>query len=152
MPILTKIWQKYITAKLDVIEFYCHKIPLNKLLIKTNIFIWRLKTLKKVAISIYAHFWWSLIKRSHVMITYNLFWAKIFFGGQWDLRFRNSTFINWFVIQNVFNCHILVPILVPIEITCKRFLNSWSTDYGRPMKPFFIKIQNFRAWPDKLGR
>ena len=27
-----------------------------------------------------------------------------------------------------------------------------STDYGRPMKPFFIEIQNFWAWADKLGR
>ena len=26
------------------------------------------------------------------------------------------------------------------------------TDYGRPMKPFFIKIRNFWAWADKLGR
>ena len=27
-----------------------------------------------------------------------------------------------------------------------------NTDYGRPMKPFFIKIQNFWARADKLGR
>ena len=27
-----------------------------------------------------------------------------------------------------------------------------TTDYGRPMKPFFIKIQSFWAWADKLGR
>ena len=27
-----------------------------------------------------------------------------------------------------------------------------STDYGRPIKPFFIEIQNFWAWADKLGR
>ena len=27
-----------------------------------------------------------------------------------------------------------------------------STDYGRPMKPFFIEIPNFRAWADNLGR
>ena len=26
------------------------------------------------------------------------------------------------------------------------------TDYGRPMKPFFIEIQNFCAWAVKLGR
>ena len=26
------------------------------------------------------------------------------------------------------------------------------TDYGRPMKPFFIEIQNFWAWANKLGR
>ena len=26
------------------------------------------------------------------------------------------------------------------------------TDYGGPMKPFFIEIQNFWAWADKLGR
>ena len=25
-------------------------------------------------------------------------------------------------------------------------------DYGRPMKPFFIEIQNFWAWADKLGK
>ena len=25
-----------------------------------------------------------------------------------------------------------------------------TTDYGRPMKPFFIEIQNFWAWADKL--
>ena len=27
-----------------------------------------------------------------------------------------------------------------------------DTDYERPMKPFFIEIQNFWAWADKLGR
>ena len=27
-----------------------------------------------------------------------------------------------------------------------------GTDYGLPMKHFFIKIQNFWAWADKLGR
>jgi hypothetical protein len=27
-----------------------------------------------------------------------------------------------------------------------------TTDYGRPMKPFFNKTQNFWAWTDKLGR
>ena len=26
------------------------------------------------------------------------------------------------------------------------------TDYGRPMKPFFIKIPNFRAWADNFGQ
>ena len=29
---------------------------------------------------------------------------------------------------------------------------SWSTDYGLPMKPFFIEIQNFWAWADKFDR
>ena len=28
----------------------------------------------------------------------------------------------------------------------------WTTDYGRPMKPFFIEIQNFWTWADKLCR
>ena len=27
-----------------------------------------------------------------------------------------------------------------------------GTDYGRPMKPFFIEIQNFWAWAENLGR
>ena len=27
-----------------------------------------------------------------------------------------------------------------------------NTDYGRPMKPFFIKIRNIRPWADNLGR
>ena len=27
-----------------------------------------------------------------------------------------------------------------------------TTDYGRPLKPFFIEIQNFWAWADKLVR
>ena len=27
-----------------------------------------------------------------------------------------------------------------------------TTDYGRSMKPFFIKISNFWAWADNLGR
>ena len=31
-------------------------------------------------------------------------------------------------------------------------LKDISTDYGRPMQPFFIEIQNFWAWADKLGR
>ena len=27
-----------------------------------------------------------------------------------------------------------------------------NTDYGRPMKPFFIKIRNIRPWAHNLGR
>ena len=27
-----------------------------------------------------------------------------------------------------------------------------ATDYGRPIKPFFIEIINFLAWADNLGR
>ena len=34
----------------------------------------------------------------------------------------------------------------------KRKLMVNFTDYGRPMKPFFIKIKNFWAWADKLDR
>jgi hypothetical protein len=29
---------------------------------------------------------------------------------------------------------------------------SLHTDYGRPVKPFFIEIQNFWAWGDKLDK
>ena len=28
--------------------------------------------------------------------------------------------------------------------------NAPTTDYGRPMKPFFIEIPNFCAWADKF--
>ena len=28
---------------------------------------------------------------------------------------------------------------------------SHSTDYGHPMKPFFIEIQNFWSWADNLN-
>ena len=31
-------------------------------------------------------------------------------------------------------------------------LMSGITDYGRPMKPFFIEIPNFWAWVDNLSR
>ena len=31
-------------------------------------------------------------------------------------------------------------------------LGIQTKDYGRPMKPFFIEIQNFWAWADRLGR
>ena len=31
------------------------------------------------------------------------------------------------------------------------FSISFPTDYRRPMKPFFIEIQNFWAWDNKLG-
>ena len=34
----------------------------------------------------------------------------------------------------------------------KKFSFVRTTDYGRPMKPFFIEIQNFWAWADTLGR
>ena len=27
-----------------------------------------------------------------------------------------------------------------------------NTDYGHPMKPFFIEIPNFWAWADNLGK
>jgi hypothetical protein len=32
------------------------------------------------------------------------------------------------------------------------FSSILTTEYERPMKPFFIEIQNFWAWRDKLGR
>ena len=35
--------------------------------------------------------------------------------------------------------------LMPAERKTER-----STDYGRPMKPFFIEFQNFWAWADKF--
>ena len=35
---------------------------------------------------------------------------------------------------------------------CQKMSNIDNiTDYGRPMKPFFIEIQNVWAWADKLG-
>ena len=34
----------------------------------------------------------------------------------------------------------------------KKFSFVRTTDYGRPMKRFFIKIPNFGAWVDNLGR
>ena len=38
-----------------------------------------------------------------------------------------------------------------VEVTFKVTAhNGRSTDYGRPMKPFFIKIPNFRAWADNF--
>ena len=35
-------------------------------------------------------------------------------------------------------------------MTNKKWLQTGTT--GRPMNPFFIKIPNFWAWADKLGR
>ena len=35
-------------------------------------------------------------------------------------------------------------------MTNKKWLQTGTT--GRPMNPFFIEIQNFWAWADKLGR
>ena len=32
------------------------------------------------------------------------------------------------------------------------FRTAGYRDYGGPMKPFFIEIQNFWAWAEKLGR
>ena len=37
-------------------------------------------------------------------------------------------------------------------MTNKKWFMAADRDYGRPMKPFFIEIQNFWAWADKLGR
>ena len=45
------------------------------------------------------------------------------------------------------------------KISAKQMLDQESifflqptTDYRHPMKPFFIEIQKFWAWTDKLGR
>ena len=40
--------------------------------------------------------------------------------------------------------------LLQICLIVKVSLNE-PTDYGRPIKPFFVEIQNFWAWADKLG-
>ena len=57
--------------------------------------------------------------------------------------------------------------LISSKITCINVENKWLrfyrhllgvgschpiTDYGRPIKPFFIKVPNFWAWADNLGR
>jgi hypothetical protein len=46
---------------------------------------------------------------------------------------------------------------VPRDALAKFHLGSLGaitkhTDYGPPMKPFFIEIPNFWAWEDKSGR
>ena len=37
--------------------------------------------------------------------------------------------------------------LLPTEV---KLCCSLATDYGHPVKPFFIEIQNFLAWSDKF--
>ena len=37
------------------------------------------------------------------------------------------------------------------SVTCFLALKK-TTDYGRPMKPFFIEIQNFWTWADNLSK
>ena len=43
-------------------------------------------------------------------------------------------------------------ILILINPEALQFKISYITDYGHTMKTFFIEIQNFWAWTDKLGR
>ena len=43
-------------------------------------------------------------------------------------------------------------LLVLLFIARAPFVVCLATDYGRPMKPFFIEIENFWAWVEKLGR
>ena len=50
--------------------------------------------------------------------------------------------------KNIYLCDLHATIKNECEI---QVLDS-VTDYGRPMKPFFIEIQNFWAWADNLGR
>ena len=42
-------------------------------------------------------------------------------------------------------------ILEPLNLSIHCFLFP-CMDCGRPVKPFFIEIQIFWAWPDKFGR
>ena len=55
----------------------------------------------------------------------------------------HTTFFLVFCHCHFVLCYLLLPKL-PTNVL------SVNTDYGRPMKPFFIKIPNFWAWADNL--
>ena len=72
---------------------------------------------------------------------------------------KSRIFLGSFHVKVASTLHSVVRIFlkkkqktVPNEndIVCK--LLVVITDYKLPMKPFFIEIQNFCAWAEKLGR
>ena len=52
-------------------------------------------------------------------------------------------------IKKVTKFHLFSQVLQCLMIA--DFSAHMATNYGRPMKPFFIDIKNFWAWADKLG-
>ena len=66
---------------------------------------------------------------------------------------RLTTFVSRTVCAYLLTCSPSICTSKPavsIRLVPKRM--AVLTDNGRPMKPFFIEMQNFWAWADKLGR
>ena len=79
-----------------------------------------------------------LVKQDHVDLQSNV---------QSNYLLHTSTYYFFLVFCHCHFvlCYLLLPKL-PTNVL------SVNTDYGRPMKPFFIEIPNFWAWTDNLGR
>ena len=86
-----------------------------------------------------------------------MFWLfpKLFFFLQigtiwlWSMfSFQKTLFSS----TNEMNCmHLKISFVSFGNISIPVYIPK-NTDYGWPMKPFHIEIQNFWAWADKLGR
>ena len=72
----------------------------------------------------------------------------------WNQFWRSNLFLmDFHFIQLLSRCpHVEQAELKCLEIRYYLLDFVGFMDYGRSMKPFFIDIQNFRAWADKLCR
>ena len=88
--------------------------------------------------------------RSNVLITNPIQFSRI---QQPNPKIWNMNFTNFFINQkSITTCMTCKKMHLNGDIRIRSFGMGCCTDYGRSMKPFFIEIQNFWAWADKLSR
>ena len=85
-----------------------------------------------------GHFCFALEKRGHICV-----FCTVRLDIQADVKGNNT---SWSSMANtLFEKKDAYSVTKNYELSHSMI---WTTDYGRPMKPFFIEIQNFCAWAD----
>ena len=91
-------------------------------------------------------------KRIYAERFFHLFFSFAFLVPK---ELYNSNFILPYLISLFVTSNFVLPYLISLFVflLCIFPQSNFniSTDYGRPMKPFFIEIQNCWAWADKLA-
>ena len=73
--------------------------------------------------------------------------SAVFYGVDCPMINKPTFYPRYLCLLFFIDCQHTMDIVFQDKIV---FCRPQVTDYGRPMKPFFIEIQNFWAWADKL--
>ena len=107
--------------------------------------------LYKLGSVLLCHMTWFAVVR--ILLIENTYYALFLphLKGK-GIRFAWNTTVNAFLTVIRYCWSMVAPKQTQkVYLVYRSFVMVCNTDYGRPMKPFFIEIQNFWAWSDKLG-